>query len=576
MGGDSAEFGHKYLKEHSKTADNPGAEVSAGGSVVRLLFNFQRREERNTVPKRLRLFIGGLALVGLATPLLASSGVGAATASATASNKSTALYSSPALAGAEVASSTRSIGHTVPHATQSTPNWAGDVVEGGIYSSATTSFVVPRMVTCSPPENDSAVFWVGIDGWGNQTVEQDGVTDSCNMGVPHYYAWWETYPTNSGPLLSVRISPGDSVTASVAYQGGGTYKFEVADSTSKTSQSVIESAPNGLNSSAECIAEDPGGAGSSLVPYANYGTAQFTNCTANGHSIGALQSIAINTVNSDGRTIAATSGLTNNSAFSVTREFPAPPPPAPMPLAAPVVSMASTPSGNGYWLVNAFGEVSAHGAAQLYGSMSGHSLNAPVAHIVSTLDGLGYWLVAADGGTFAFGDAGFYGSMGGQQLNAPVVDIAPSSHGRGYWLVASDGGIFAFGDARFYGSMGGQPLNKPVVGISADDQTGGYWEVATDGGIFSFNAPFCGSTGALTLNAPIVSMSSANNGSGYWFVATDGGIFAFNDRFRGSLGGRPLGAPVVGMAGDSSTNGYWLAEEDGSVYSFGAPFYGAD
>ncbi len=544
--------------------------------MVRLPFNFQRREERKTVSKRIRLFIVGLALVGLAASLLSNTAVGAASASASARNKSSAFFSSLPLARAGVASPTYLYGNAVPHATQSTPNWAGDVVEGGTYSSATTSFVVPKMVTCSPPENDSAVFWVGIDGWGNQTVEQDGVTDACNMGVPHYYAWWETYPTNSGPLLSVRIAPGDSVTASVVYQGEGNYKFEVDDSTSQTSQSVIEPAPSGLNSSAECIAEDPGGAGSTLVPYANYGTAQFTNCTANGSSIGALRSIAINTVNSDGRSVAVTSELTNNSAFSVTREFPAPAPPAPMPLAGPVVGMTATPSGNGYWLVNAYGEVSAHGAAQLYGSMAGQSLNAPIAHIVSTVDGLGYWLVASDGGTFAFGDAGFYGSMGGKQLNAPVVDIAPTSHGKGYWLVASDGGIFAFGDARFYGSMGGHSLNKPVVSISADDQTGGYWEVATDGGIFSFNAPYCGSTGALTLNAPIVSMASADNGSGYWLVANDGGIFAFNDRFRGSMGGQSLGAPVVGMASDSSTNGYWLAGQDGSVYSFGAPFYGAD
>ncbi len=154
-------------------------------------------------------------------------------------------------------------------------------------------------------------------------------------------------------------------------------------------------------------------------------------------------------------------------------------------LPAPVVGMAALPDGFGYWLVDAEGGVSAHGAAVNFGSVAGLPLNAPITHIVSTPDGNGYWLVAADGGTFAFGNAGFYGSMGGQPLNAPVVDIAPTSNGQGYWLVASDGGIFAFGDARFDGSMGGQPLNQPVVGIAADDETGGYWEVASDGGVFA-------------------------------------------------------------------------------------------
>ena len=166
----------------------------------------------------------------------------------------------------------------------------------------------------------------------------------------------------------------------------------------------------------------------------------------------------------------------------------------------PVVGMASTPDGSGYWLADAAGGVSAHGSAVNYGSLAGQPLNAPIAHIVSTSDGRGYWLVASDGGIFAFGDAPFLGSMGSSHLNAPVVDMAPTPDGHGYWLVASDGGIFSFGDAAFLGSMGGRHLNQPIVGMSADDATGGYWLVATDGGIFSFGAPFLGSTGSLRLD----------------------------------------------------------------------------
>jgi hypothetical protein len=241
-----------------------------------------------------------------------------------------------------------------------------------------------------------------------------------------------------------------------------------------------------------------------------------------------------------------------------------------------VVGMASLPDGLGYWITDAFGAVSAHGAAVGYGSMAGQPLNSPIAHIVATPDGHGYWLVAGDGGTFAFGDAGFFGSMGGQHLNAPVVDIAPTPDGKGYWLVATDGGIFAFGDATFHGSMGGQPLNRPVVGIAADRQSGGYWEVAADGGIFAFGAPFFGSTGNLVLNQPILSMAPTASGQGYWFVASDGGIFAFGDaRFRGSLGGQAIAAPIVGMDSDAASGGYWMAGEDGSVYSFGAPDFGS-
>ena len=245
-------------------------------------------------------------------------------------------------------------------------------------------------------------------------------------------------------------------------------------------------------------------------------------------------------------------------------------------LPQPVVGVASTPTGGGYWLADASGSVAAFGSATDFGSMAGQPLNQQITHIVATPDGGGYWLVAADGGTFAFGDAGFYGSMGGRPLNAPVVDMAPTPDGRGYWLVASDGGVFAFGDAPFYGSMGGQHLNRPVVGIAADYSTGGYWEVASDGGIFAFDAPFCGSTGGMTLNRPVVGMTPTATGGGYWLAATDGGVFAFGSAgFHGSTGGMALNAPVVGLAADAATGGYWLAAADGGVFAFGAPFYGS-
>ena len=37
-------------------------------------------------------------------------------------------------------------------------------------------------------------------------------------------------------------------------------------------------------------------------------------------------------------------------------------------------------------------------------------LNKPIVGMAATPDGKGYWLVASDGGIFTFGDAAFYGS----------------------------------------------------------------------------------------------------------------------------------------------------------------------
>ena len=134
--------------------------------------------------------------------------------------------------------------------------------------------------------------------------------------------------------------------------------------------------------------------------------------------------------------------------------------------AAPVVGIASTPDGRGYWLAESTGAVLAAGDAKAYGPVSGLHLVKPVVGIAATPDGRGYWLVASNGGIFAFGDAHLYGSTSDTQLNEPIVGIAATPDGRGYWMVASDGGIFAFGDARYYGSLVGKRLSAQVVGIA--------------------------------------------------------------------------------------------------------------
>jgi outer membrane protein assembly factor BamB len=216
----------------------------------------------------------------------------------------------------------------------------------------------------------------------------------------------------------------------------------------------------------------------------------------------------------------------------------------------PIVGMATTKDGGGYWEVASDGGIFAFGDASFYGSTGGTALNKPIVGMAATPDGKGYWLVASDGGIFTFGDATFHGSTGAIHLDQPIVGMAATPDGQGYWLVASDGGIFAFGDAKFLGSMGGIHLDQPIVGMAADP-AGGYWLVAADGGVFSFGgAKFFGSTGAIRLDQPIVGMMATPSGAGYRFVAADGGVFNFGDaQPDGSLGGQHLNKPIVALAG---------------------------
>jgi hypothetical protein len=193
-------------------------------------------------------------------------------------------------------------------------------------------------------------------------------------------------------------------------------------------------------------------------------------------------------------------------------------------------------------------------------------LNQPIVGMAATPDGNGYWLVAADGGIFAYGDARFLGSMGGAHLNKPIVGMAATPDGNGYWLVASDGGIFAFGDARFLGSMGGSHLNEPIVGMAAPDGNG-YWLVASDGGIFAYgDAGFLGSMGGSHLNRPIVGMATTPDADGYWLVASDGGVFSYGD--APFLGAQVPGS-AVSLIPDASGDGYWIVTSDGQIEPFG-------
>ena len=197
--------------------------------------------------------------------------------------------------------------------------------------------------------------------------------------------------------------------------------------------------------------------------------------------------------------------------------------------------------------------------------------NQPVVGLAQTSDGGGYWMVAADGGVFAYGDATFYGSTGNERLNRPVVGMAATPDGKGYWLVAADGGVFAYGDAAFHGSTGNERMNQPVVGMAATPDGKGYWLVAADGGVFAYgDAAFYGSAGDIRLNQPVVGMAATPDGKGYWLVAADGGVFAYGDAvFHGSTSGRPFIHPVVGMALTADGQGYWLVTSDGVAVNYG-------
>ncbi len=199
------------------------------------------------------------------------------------------------------------------------------------------------------------------------------------------------------------------------------------------------------------------------------------------------------------------------------------------------------------------------------GSAQHFGLNQPIVGMAATPTGHGYWLVAADGGVFSFGDARFLGSTGSLRLNQPIVGMRATPSGKGYWLVARDGGIFTFGNARFLGSTGDLRLSQPIVGMAATPTGLGYWLVAGDGGVFTFgSARFRGAATNRADPTPIVGIAPTPSGRGYWVANAAGGTSAFGDARPFGTRLAPAQSDVVAIAA-SPRYGYWVTTRDGVV-----------
>jgi len=177
-----------------------------------------------------------------------------------------------------------------------------------------------------------------------------------------------------------------------------------------------------------------------------------------------------------------------------------------------------------------------------FGDPSGLALEGPLVSIASTLTGNGYWLAAADGGVFAYGDAPWLGSIpqvlpAGVSLREPVVELITHSSGRGYWLVASDGGVFAYGEAPWFGSIPqvlplGARLRAPITAAASTPSGNGYWLLGADGGVFTFgDARYHGSVPELdrSHSADAVAILPTVGAGGYTIHLRDGTVKSFGD-----------------------------------------------
>jgi hypothetical protein len=154
-------------------------------------------------------------------------------------------------------------------------NWSGYAVTGakGSVSDVRASWVVPSISGACPSTDQYSSFWVGIDGYSSNTVEQIGTDSDCQNGKPVYYAWFEFYPHPSFTINSVPISPGNVVSAEVKSSGRGQFTVTLTNVSTGQSFSTSTKVPPAAQSSAEWIAEAPYSGG--ILPLADFNSVFF-------------------------------------------------------------------------------------------------------------------------------------------------------------------------------------------------------------------------------------------------------------------------------------------------------------
>jgi hypothetical protein len=134
-----------------------------------------------------------------------------------------------------------------------------------------------------------AAFWVGIDGFNSQTVEQTGILAESTSTATTYFAWYEFYPyesvieittasTSTGTSTPATVKSGDAISASVTYSAG-TFTLTISDTTEGWTYSKTGSQSGAQESSAEWIVETPEVNGR-LASLADFGTVTFSGCDA--------------------------------------------------------------------------------------------------------------------------------------------------------------------------------------------------------------------------------------------------------------------------------------------------------
>jgi hypothetical protein len=252
-----------------------------------------------------------------------SPSVAAIVAAPSAAAASAAVAPGTAAATTAVASPALS---QVPLSQVQSQNWSGYVATAGPYAAASGSFTVPSLVPGTPGQ-DMLSQWVGIDGAGNSSLIQAGVTElpgpDGTAAASEVFAWWEVLPFASQPATTMTVRPGDEMSITIGHVGGDNWSIHLSDSTNGQdyTQDVNYTGPA---TSAEWILEAPMDSQThQQVPLAPYSPAvDFSGLSTTGNST----SLSKVVMAQDDQQVSTPSAL-SAAGFSVAYGSTAPPAP---------------------------------------------------------------------------------------------------------------------------------------------------------------------------------------------------------------------------------------------------------
>jgi hypothetical protein len=212
-------------------------------------------------------------------------------------------------------------------------NWSGyvgELMKGGSQklTSIAGTWTVPTVTKTSSATYSSA--WIGIDGVQNTDLIQTGTEQDWAGGKAVYRAWWEILPAAETVIPSIKVSPGDQMSANIKLTSGTNWTITLTDVTTGKSFSIVKKY-TGPADSAEWVLEAPT-VGGSIATLAHYGSTDFNNAAVavnGGPSGGANLSTALKVKMVQGGKVVSTPGKPNSAGvgFGVAYGTKGPPPP---------------------------------------------------------------------------------------------------------------------------------------------------------------------------------------------------------------------------------------------------------